>query len=170
VAGRSGKTALARLRDALFDDDYHVTPQQTRNLGDPAPAVGASRRAHPTEPGAAQPEVAPPSVSTEELLDRLERQAAAIVRVCSQLRANQEWAAAQRKTRQEGRPDSVSGRDATDVERRLAEANEKNRLLEQQVEVAWLQLGALEAELGAKHSRGWRRLFERRRSTLPPAS
>lgn len=147
-----------------------MTRQQIRNLGDPAPAQGGSRRAHPTEPGAAEPEVAAPSVSTDELLDRLERQAAAIARVCSQLRANQEWATAQRTMRQEARPDPVSGRDATDVERRLAEANEKNRLLEQQVEVAWLQLGALEAELRAKHSRGWRRLFERRRSTLPPAS
>lgn len=169
MAGRSGKTAIARLRDALFNDYDGATPERIRNLGQASPAPRPSSLAGHTKPQAADPEAAA-SVSTDELLDRLERQAAAIARVCRQLRVNQERARTERTPREGAPPHLASDRGAADVERRLAEAIERNRLLEQQVEVAWLQLGALEAELDSKRPRSWRRLFGRRRSTLPPAS
>lgn len=112
------------------------------------------------------PEGGAPEVSAADLIRRIESQAVAIAELRAQLKAARRELAAEREARE--RAGEAADAESVDLRRELEEARERNRTLEQQVEVAWSQLGVLENELAERKPHWWER--RRGRSTLPPAS
>jgi hypothetical protein len=107
-----------------------------------------------------------PDVSAADLLDRIESQAVTVAQLNAKLKAARQELAAEREAR--ARAAGAADAESVDLRRELEEALERNRMLEQQVEVAWSQLGVLEIELAERKPHWWDR--RRGRSNLPPAN
>lgn len=122
-------------------------------------------------PPAAESEAAPPPVTAEDMLDRLEQQAVELALLRGKLRTSERKVATERRARQRLEARMAAGEEpdseTEDLQRRLAQALERNRVLEYQVEQAWTQLGVLEEELAERRPHWWER--RRRGSNLPPS-
>jgi hypothetical protein len=141
-----------------------------------APPAAESKAAPPAaESKAAPPEAesegAPPPVTAEDMLDRLEQQAVELALLRGKLRTSERKVATERRARQRLEARMAAGEEpdseTEDLQRRLAQALERNRVLEYQVEQAWTQLGVLEEELAERRPHWWER--RRRGSNLPPS-